>query len=178
MPTPVPDALILVGRIVREHGVMGELKVVPETDDPERFEAFGVVHVGASSETARPYTVRNVRYQTTKRGQLVVLALEGIDTREAAAGLRQAGVFADEAALPPLDDDEIFLHDLIGLRVRTASGEEVGVVDDVLETPAHLTLRIRRPGQADALVPVVPAFVAETDLEAGVLVLTPIEGLL
>lgn len=180
MPTapPTPDSLLLIGRVVREHGVHGELKVVPETDDPERFEALETVYLGARPEAARPHVVRNVRYQTTKRGELVVLALDGVDTREAAAALRGAAVFADEADLPPLDDDELYLHDLVGLRVETADGEPVGFVADVLETPAHLTFRIERPGRPDALVPAVPAFVAETDLEAGRLVLTPIEGLL
>lgn len=176
--SPDPDALLLVGRIVREHGVRGELKVAPETDDPARFDDLEVVYLGATAARVKPHTVRSVRYQPTKRGRLVVLAIEGVDTREAAYALRQSLVFADVADLPPLEEDEVFVHDLIGLRVRTEAGEEVGVVEDVLDTPAHLTLRIARPGRPDALVPAVPAFVAETDLDAGVLVLTPIEGLL
>lgn len=179
MPAPpTSDDLLLIGRAVREHGVHGELKVVPETDDPERFEAIETVFVGKTPETARPRAVRSVRYQTTKRGLLVVLALEGVETREAAQGLRGHGLYADAADLPPLEDDELYLHDLIGLRAETEDGESVGTVVDVLETPAHLTFRIQRPGREDALVPAVPAFVAEMDVEAGRLVLTPIEGLL
>ena len=173
-----PDDLLLVGRIGKTHGVRGEVKVIPETDDPERFASLDVVFLGRTPEDAAPHPVTSVRFQQSKRGLTVVLGLEGIETVEQAAALRQQAVFAFEEDLPPLDDDEFFLHDLIGLDVVTEEGERIGAVKDVLELPAHLVYVVTRPDKPDALIPAVPAFIADVDVHgAQRLVVRPIEGL-
>lgn len=169
---------LLVGRVYRAHGVKGEVKVIPETDDPERFEALDEVYLGDTAETAEPYGVESVRYQVGGKGVTVVLRLEGVTTREEADALRQHGVYADEDDLPPLGEGEVYLHDLIGLAVVDEAGEAVGTVRDVLQMPAHDVYVVARPGRPDAMIPAVPAFVVGVDLEGGRLVVRPIEGLL
>ncbi|QXD14693.1 ribosome maturation factor RimM [Rhodocaloribacter litoris] len=173
-----PDNLLLVGRVYRAHGIRGEVKVIPETDDPERFTALATVYLGTTPERVVPHRIETVRFQQTRRGLLVVLKVEGVDTREAAEALRPLGVFASREDLPPLGEDEFFYSDLVGLRV-VAEGEEgiVGHVEDVLELPAHPVLLVRRPGGAEAMVPAVPAFIAAIDFDAGEVVVRPIEGL-
>lgn len=173
-----PDALLLIGRVGKTHGVRGEVKVVPETDDPERFAALATVFIGSTPDTARAYTVASVRYQQSKRGTTIVLKLEGIDTMEAAATLRRLAVFAHEEDLPALEDDEYFFHDVIGLDVVTNRDALVGTVKEVLDLPAHPVFVVARPSRADVMIPAVPAFVADVDLDGGRLVIRPIEGLL
>jgi len=170
--------LLLVGRIYRAHGVKGDLKVVPETDDPERFEDLEEVFVGTSPEDAEAFAVEAVRYQYSQKGVTVVLKLAGVSSREAADALRRRAVYADAGDLPPLEEGEVYLHDLIGLAVVDEAGEAVGTVEDVLDMPAHHVYVVSRPGRPDAMIPAVPAFIAGIDLEAGRLVVRPIEGLL
>ena len=172
------DSLLLVGTCGRPHGVQGEVKVVPETDDPERLAALEQVYLGATPESARPRAVEAVRFQPTKRGLVALVQFEGVAGREAADALRGVGVWADQADLPPLGDDEVFLHDLIGLTVALGNGETVGTVADVLDGGAQRLLLVRRPGKPDALVPDVPAIVTDLNLETGRLTIAPPEGLL
>ncbi|GIV61848.1 MAG: ribosome maturation factor RimM [Rhodothermaceae bacterium] len=173
----VPEDLLLVGRVYRAHGVRGEVKVIPETDDPERFTGLETLYLGTAAERVDVHRVRSVRFQQTKRGRLVVLALDGVDTREAADELRTLGVYAHRDDLPPLADDEFFYSDLVGLRVEAEGMGEVGYVADVLELPAQEVLLVRRPDGDDVMVPAVPAFLADIDFDTGVLVVRPIEGL-
>lgn len=173
-----PDALLLVGRVVRAHGVRGEVKVLPETDDPDRLMELDAVYIGKEPEQTARYEVTGARAQPTKRGLLIVLQMAGVESREGAEALRGLPVFAREEDLPPLGEDEFFLHDLVGLHVETDAGEPVGTVRDVLEMPAHPVCVVAREGKADALIPAVPEFIAEVDLEAERLVIRPLEGLL
>ena len=173
-----PDALLLMGRIGKTHGVRGAVKVIPETDDPARFADLETVFVGKKLAEVMHHTVVSVRVQPTRRGPTVVLKLEGIDTMEAAALLRQHLVFAREEDLPPLADGEFFLHDLIGLDVVTDQGELVGTLKEVLELPANNVYVVARSGRPDALIPAVPTFIDAVDFEGRRLVVRPIEGLL
>lgn len=176
---PAPDELLLVGRVGKPHGVRGELKVIPETDDPARFEDLATLFIGPSPAEAAPHGVEGVRFQQTKRGLTVLVRLDGVASVEAASALRRQEVYAREADLPPLGDDEFFLHDLVGLDVYTDAHEApLGTVRDVLDLPMHPVLVVARRGQPDVLVPAVPEFLDEVDLDAGRLVVRPIEGLI
>jgi 16S rRNA processing protein RimM len=172
-----PDSLLLVGTCGPPHGVRGEIKVIPETDDPERLAALDRVFVGAGAERARERTVETLRFHPTKRGVVALVHFGGIADREQADLLRGQGVYAAEADLPALDDDDVFLHDLIGLDVVTEDGTEVGTVGDVLAGGAQNLLVVRRPGQPDALVPDVDEIVTSIDLDAERITIRPPEGL-
>lgn len=174
---PQPDALVLMGRIGKPHGVRGDVRVRPETDDPGRFEDLEAVYVGKSPETAKRLTVSGARVHPMKQGLTVVLGLNDIDGRDAAEALRGLYVYAVEDALPPLDDDEFFLHDFIGLAVVTDGGEPVGTVRDVMELPAHPVCVVERPDGSEILIPAVGVFIEDIDLDAGRLIVRPIEGL-
>jgi 16S rRNA processing protein RimM len=173
-----PDTLLLFGRVYRAHGLSGEIKVIPETDDPTRFEALSALYVGQAPDTARLANVQGVRYQHTRKGTLVILKLETIDSREEAETLRGALLYAPADALPELDADEFYLRDLVGLTVIEENGDRIGVVEDVLTFPGQDMLVIARDGQSSAMVPAVPEFVTTVDLEAGQITLRTIEGLL
>lgn len=171
-------ALRVVGTVTRPHGVHGAVKVRPETDDPGRFEDLEFVYVGADEAKVVPYRVQSVGFQPVKSSVAVLLELEGIPDRDAAAGLSGLDVWARESDLPPLEEGEVFLSEMVGLRVLDTDGKELGEVTDVMDYPAHVTLCVALLSGSTSLVPFVPALVPEFDLDAGTVTVAAIEGLL
>ena len=177
-----PDRLLLMGRLGRTHGVRGEIKVVPETDDPARFAEVERLYVGATEADAWPYAVEGVRFQYPKGRTVVLLALEGVESVEAAEDLRGQNLYADPGDLPELGDGEAYLHDLIGLDVFEVdeggepAPEPFGRVRDLYDG-AQLLFAIERPGLPEVLLPDVDEFVDRVDLEAGRLYVRLPEGL-
>jgi 16S rRNA processing protein RimM len=99
--------------------------------------------------------------------------------RTAAEALRGTLLVADSASsAAPVDDDELWDHDLVGLWAVTADGRAVGTVADVLHPPGPPLLAVRRPDGAELLIPFVRAIVPTVDLQAGQVVVTPPDGLL
>ncbi len=171
------DAL-LMGRVQKPHGLRGECKVIPETDDPGRFADLEEVFVGRTALEATSYNVVSAREHSTRRGTVILVRLEGVETVEAASTLTGSSVFALAGDLPPLADGEFFLHDTVGLSVSTDDGTNIGTVRDVLELPGSNVYVVKRPGRQDALIPAVPAFIKHVDVAASQMVLSPIDGLL
>jgi 16S rRNA processing protein RimM len=171
-----------MGRCGRAHGVRGEVKVFPETDDPARFGALRRVFVGPSAGEARAHEVARARFQPQKGRTLVLLDLADVRSREEAEALAGQYVYAAEEDLPALEAGEVYLHDLIGLAVWTvgedgAPAEAVGTVRDVLTGGAQLLLTVARDGAPDVLVPDVPEIVRDVDVPAGRILVDPPEGL-
>ena len=167
----------MVGRIIRPHGLRGELSVEVRTDDPDRRYANGSV-LGTDPPQAGPLTVTASRWHS---GRLLVSFAEVVDRTDAEL-LRGVLLTVDAAEVPlPQDPDEFHDHQLTGLTVVTVSGEVVGTVSDVLHygqdllsvTPAAGTSR-----REEVLVPFVAAIAVEVDLAAGKVVIDPPPGLL
>lgn len=168
-----------MGRVMRGHGIKGEVKVFCETEDPKRFETLDRVFVGRDIYGAESHPIESVRYQEhAKKGTLVLLKLADVEDRTAADRLRSAQVYSTEEDLPPLEEGQIFLHDLVGLRVEMEDGTFVGEVKDMMRLPAHDTFVIARDDKPDALVPDVEEFVVSLDMDDRLLRIAPIEGLL
>lgn len=173
-----PDDLVRVGFVYRPHGVHGEIKVDPEdTDDPTRYETWETVFVGTNARRVTGHAIEGVRYQETKRGTTVILTLAGIESRDDAEAISKATVFVREAELD-LAEQEVFIHDLIGMDVRTEDGESVGTVINLLELPAHDVLVVQRSDGQEAMIPAVDDFIRDFDLEAGHVIVAPIEGMI
>lgn len=173
-----PDDLLLVGRIVRTHGLKGECKVVPESDDPNRLRKLKRIWLGDTPQTAKPYNVESTRLQNSRHGTTILMQFAGIHTVSDAEGLGKSLVFADLNDLPPLQPGEFFLHDLIGVEVVTDEGESVGILKDIWDTQSHSLYLIERPGKKEALIPAVPAFIVSTDIDRRRVVIRTVEGLL
>ena len=167
---------LVVGRIVKPHGVQGELVVEVRTDSPELRFAPGSV-LGLRRRGARGSESFTVAAARPHAGRLLVFG-EGVRGREAAEGLRGAVLTVPADELEPIDDpDEFHDHQLEGLHVVLTAGDEVGVVDEVLHTPAGELLAVRTPDKREVLVPFVAEIVPEVDLGAGRLLVDPPEGL-
>jgi len=173
-----PTAIIQVGFVFRPHGMDGELKINPEhTDDPARFEALDTVYVGRTPHEVTRHTISSVRYQETKRGTTVILGLADVEDRTDAEELSKLRVFAHEDDLE-LGEDEVFIHDLVGLAVVTEADEELGTVSNYMEMPAQDVFVVRRPNGEQAMIPAVEEFIVDIDLDGGQLIVRLVEGLI
>ena len=167
---------LVVGRVVKAHGVTGELVVEVRTDDPDsRFAVGSTLRGEPRHGAAREYTVESVR----DHGGRLLVRLAGIDDRDAADAMRGVVFVIDSAELPPTDDpDEFYDHQLEGLAVRTVDGRDVGTVTEVLHTAAGELLAIRRDDDGESLVPFVTAIVTSVSLADRLIEIDPPEGLL
>jgi 16S rRNA processing protein RimM len=176
--------LLVVGVIVRPHGIHGELVVDVRTDEPDdRFV------VGRTLVTAR--SVRGARVgDPVPSGDLTIDAIrphqgrllitfEGVADRGVAEGLRGVLLCVDSAEVaPPTDPDEFNDHQLVGLAAVDENGERLGEVVRIEHAPASDLLHVRLPDGRTALVPFVREIVPEVDVAGGRVVLTPPGGLL
>jgi 16S rRNA processing protein RimM len=163
---------IIVGVIGRAHGVAGEVAVDLRTDEPERRFARG--QVLGEEGGSRLFTVRSVRAHS---GRLLIKFAEVADraAAEAVSGtLLTATVEGDER---PVEPDEFYDRQLIGLRAMTPDGVEVGMVSSVLHLPAQDVLAVDTT-TGIRLVPFVEALVPQVDLDAGHLTIVDVAGLL
>ncbi|HET9975024.1 MAG TPA: ribosome maturation factor RimM [Streptosporangiaceae bacterium] len=177
---------VIVGRAGRPHGIRGEVVIGVRTDEPDlRFAVGAAVDVSSSPDEtdeadAGPDRRLTIASKHWHSGQLLV-SFAGIADRTAASELTGSWLSVDSSQLPDTGDpDEFRDHDLIGLNVRTAGGEPVGVVTDVLHYGQDLLVVRRADGGADGecLVPFVKAIVPEVDVAAGLVVIDPPPGLL
>ena len=161
---------LLIGRVIKSHGIKGELVVEPTTDEPEIRYAVGEVLHGKQGKKEHTLTVKSVRVH---KGRLLIF-FEEIQDRTTADTLRGTQFFA-----PPLDDpddDGFYDHELEGLRV-IHNGADVGEVTGVTHGPAQSLLELTLDGGKEVLVPFVEEIVPDIDLEAGTCTITPPEGL-
>lgn len=182
--TPTADAVTaasddraderVVGRVVKAHGLRGELVVEPRTDNVEARFAPGTVLSVRGSRVPR-ITVRAAR----RHGDRLLVTVDEVDDRDGADALRSAELTAPALAEEPADPDEFHDHQLEGLAVVLADGTAVGTVTAVLHGAGGELLAVARAdGGDELLVPFVAAIVPEVDVAGGRLVLDPPEGLL
>ena len=156
-----------VGRVLAPFGVRGEIKVEPLA--PAQTFAPG-----------RSVTLRAGRreIESSRRHKgAVLLKLTGIDTPEEVAGYRGEYLQVPKADLAALDEGEYYRYELIGLRVVSTEGEELGEIAEVLERPANDVFVVRGP-KGEALIPAVDQIVREVDVEGGVVTIEVVPGLL
>lgn len=165
--------LLTVGRIVRPHGVKGEVVVEVRTDEPQARYA-----VGARLQAEPLGGELTVLAQRPHQGRLLVI-FEEVDSREAAEALRGVLLLVDsDVVAPPADPDEFHDHQLVGLVAVTPAGEPLGEVVRVDHAPASDLLVLMRSGGRTALVPFVAAIVPRVDLARGTVVVDAPPGLL
>jgi 16S rRNA processing protein RimM len=160
---------LAVARIVRPWGLRGELKAEILTEDPHRFERLETVYVGSRFE---PYGLEGARLHKNA----VRLKLTGCDDRDAAEAQRGLLVHVAMEDALPLEEDEYWIHQIIGLTVWSVSGERLGVVHEVLETLANDVYVVRGGGEG-LLIPALDDVVLEIDLARGRMVVELPEGL-
>ena len=150
--------MVVMGRVVGAYGVKGWVKILPYTEATENlcdYERWWIQRAGAWKE----WQVVGVALH----GNTVVAQLDGIDDREAAALLKGSDLAVPREALPPVEEDEHYWADLIGLDVVNKQGEVLGRVAGHVYNGAHDVMRVERDG-AERLIPYVGAVVQEVDV--------------
>jgi 16S rRNA processing protein RimM len=168
---------IEVGRVSRPHGIRGEVRIAPDSDNPERFAEGSVLHArparvrlaGGSFQERSPLTIDTVRGEP----DYPIVAFVEVKDREAAEGLRGFILEVPYEELPVLPVDEFYPFDLEGLAVKDTQGAVVGRVTEVIVSPAHPLLAISLDSGREALVPFVLAAVPAVALSEGYLVVEP-----
>lgn len=165
--------MVTVGRIVRPHGIKGQVVVAPETDYPaERFAAGAVVHWLKAGEAAPVEVVASREHQ----GRWVV-GFAGITTMNDAETLRGRELRIPAEALRPLAPGGYYTHDLAGCEVELMSGRRVGLVERV-DLGHGTPLLVVRTGRGEVLVPLAETVCRRIDIAAKRIVIDPPEGLI
>ena len=160
------NAFIEAGRIVNTHGVQGEVKIEVWLDSLKFFKSFKRLYTAGGQE------LKVLSARTHK--DFVIAKLEGVEDVNAAMALKNKvlSIRRSDAALP---HGAFFLQDILGAKVVDEDGHEIGVLQDVMETPASNIYVVR--GETEHLIPAVPEFIKKTDAEAGVITVHLIEGM-
>jgi 16S rRNA processing protein RimM len=169
---------VIVGRVRKAHGIRGELVVESLTDAPEAVFASGrhLIAGTTEGEIAAGAPEVHIRRATPFKGGWIV-RLDEITDRNAAELWRERYFLLPAAELAPLGEDEVYFHDLVGLRVELAGGAPFGRVEEVFELPQGLVLDVRTE-QGSVIVPYRPDVVTSVDVGAGIVVIDPPPGLL
>lgn len=168
---------IEVGRIARPHGVHGEVRVVPDSDNPERFVPGSVLEArpgrpgmaGPGSRERVSLTVKSARGDES----FPIVGFQEIAGRDRAEALRGYVLEVASSRLPELPPDEFYPFDLEGLQVRDPEGVVIGTVAGVVESPAHPILVLQLGSDGERMVPFVRAAVPAVAVEEGYLVVEP-----
>ncbi len=162
-----------VGVITSTHGVRGEVKVFPTTDDPRRFKRLKEVLLDTGKERLS-MEIEGVKFFK----QFVILKFKGIDNINDVEKYRQKELYVPRKNAVRLSRDEYFVADLMGLRVVDEADAEVGILEEVMETGANDVYVIRMTDGKELLLPAIKQCVLEVNVEEGFVRVHIMDGLL
>lgn len=162
-----------VGVITSPHGVRGEVKVFPTTDDPRRFKRLKEIILDTGKEE-KTLEIESVKFFK----QFVILKFKGIETPEEIGKYRQKSLYVTRENAVRLGKDEYFIADLMGLKVFDEEDTEIGVLREVLETGANDVYIIDLNDGRELLLPAIKECVLNVDVEAGKIQIHILDGLL
>lgn len=163
-------AYLAVGHVMGAHGVRGEIKIKSLTDFPERFAPGARVFV--EGETFQ----REIVSTRAHKGALLI-KFAGLSDRNAVEALKGKYLLVARENAMPLDEDEYYEDELVGLRVESVEGEYLGILAEIIWTGAN-EVYIVRGDQGEVLIPAIADVVQEVDLDAGLMRVTLLPGLL
>lgn len=160
--------LIKIAKIVSAHGLNGEVKIFPYTDDLKGFKEYNEIYIDGEELEIISQKIAS---------KFIVLKLKGFDYIDDVKRLIDKDVFIYKAQMPSLDEGEYYIHELIAMEVYSEADELIGTVKDVMETSANHVLVVDHDGK-EALIPFVKAFIKELDLKRRKIKVKLIEGIL
>jgi 16S rRNA processing protein RimM len=162
---------IVIGQITKPHGVRGEVRVMPHTDEPERFSWLEYVYVG---ETApKKMAVEQARVHQG----MVLLKLTAVSDRLAAESLRGEWLMVPEDEALPLEEGEYFLFQLEGLEVYSTEGEWLGILTSIIETKANNVFVVQDAQGEELLLPDTDEVIQDIDFDNGRMTVVLLPGL-
>lgn len=167
------EDLLQIGIITSTHGVRGEVKVYPTTDDPRRFRRLKEVVLDTGREKLN-LEIEGVKFFK----QFVILKFKGLDNINDIEKYRQKSLYVTRKNAVRLQRDEYFIADLIGLKVQDEDGTELGTVKDVIETGANDVYEVEMADGRSLLLPAIKQCILNVDVENGMMQVHVLEGLL
>lgn len=167
------DDLFRIGVITEPHGVRGEVKVFPTTDEPERIKKIKeiILDDGREKRTLHPEAVR-------RQKNLLLIKFKEFNDRDSVERLRKKELYVNREYATPLNEDEYYISDLIGLNVVDEEDREIGVLKDVLQTGANDVYQIVLNDGKELLLPAIRQCVLQVDIKAGYVRVHVMDGLL
>lgn len=166
------EKLLRVGVITSTHGVRGEVKVFPTTDDPQRFKKLKKVILDTGKEQL-DLEITSVKFFKN----MVILKFKEFDNINDVEKYKQADLLVTREHAVKLRPGEYFIADLIGLKGISDEGEDLGELTDVIQTGANDVYVFSKTGEQDLLVPKIPDCVKNIDLEDGTILVHLLPGL-
>ena len=166
------EEMLRVGVICSTHGVKGEVKVYPTTDDPERFRQLKEVIVDTKKEQFT-LIIQQVRFFKN----MVILKFKEYDTINAVEKYKACDLLIHRSQAVPLNPGEYFIADLIGLAVFTDEGKKLGQLKDVMQTGANDVYVIQQPNGKELLIPAIKDCIKNIDISGGKMVVHLLPGL-
>lgn len=154
------EELLQVGVITSTHGVHGEVKVYPTTDDATRFKQLKHVLLDTGKETL-PLEIQGVKFFK----QFVILKFKGIDNINDIERYKRCPILIERCDAVELEEDEYFIADMIGMAVETEDGKEFGTLRDVIETGANDVYVIDNAEHGEVLVPAIKECILDVNIE-------------
>ena len=161
-----------IGKIVNTHGVKGEVKVIPLTDNPERFNDLEWVYIEKNNKLVK-YKIGGVKFLKN----FVIIKFQGVDDINSAQELKETYMKVDRKNAVKLPEGSFFICDLIGCTVFEENGNKLGVIADVIQTGSNDVYIVKREQGRDVLVPALKSVVRTVSLEKRMLEVQLPEGL-
>lgn len=159
-----------IGKIVAIHGLKGYIKVLPWTDDADIFTKVKQLEL----ENGESYKINDMKLIKN----CVALKLKGIDTPERALELKNQMLYIKRTQLPKLPEGSYYIRDLIGLRVVLENGDELGAIEEVLQTGSNDVYLVRTKEGKQLCIPVIKDVILSISLADALVVIRPLDGLL
>ena len=167
------EDMFRVGVISSVHGVRGEVKVFPTTDDPARFKELEEVTLDTGKGVIT-LKIQGVKFLE----QIVILKFEGYDHIEDIEKYKGKDLWIRREQAVKLEEGEYFIADLIGLAVKAEDGQSLGRLKDVLKTGANDVYVVEMDSGKELLIPVIPDCIIKVDLDSGEVIVHLLDGLL
>ena len=155
--------VLRVGKIVNTHGLKGEVKVIPLTDDPKRYNELDFVLIDGIERK-----IQGCKYQKDR----VIVKIEGINTIEEAEKYKNKYMEIPREYAVPLEEDTYYIADIIGCTVYDTNGKDLGQIDDVIQNKNNDVYWIRKP--KELLIPVLLEIVTDIDIENRKITIKPV----
>lgn len=162
-----------VGEIINTHGLAGEVKVFPTTDDPKRFKKLKevILQIRGSRQTLEITQVKFFK-------NLVILKFRGMDRIEDVLNLKGGQLYVPRNMAVPLQKDEYFIADLIGMEVCLENGEVLGTLTDVIQTGANDVYQVQSERYGEVLIPAIHDCILDVDVKSGRMTVNLLDGIL
>ena len=167
------EDLLKVGVITTTHGVRGEVKVYPTTDEPERFLELDYVLLDTGREL-RKLEIKNVKFFKN----LVILKFKGVDNINDIEKYKGRDLWIPREEGQELEEDEYYIADLLGMSVVLEDGQEFGTLKDVMETGANDVYVVEDAKGEEILLPAIRECILDVDVEKNVMTIHLMKGLI